>query len=78
MMLGQVADPATGQAMYHPELARHHIDSLVVLQEKTKGNLDEEEQEMVDRFINELRQIFVAMQNANFQVPPPPGEEAGS
>ena len=77
MMLGQVADPGTGQAMYHPDLARHHIDSLVVLQEKTKGNLNEEETEMIDRFIQELRQIFIAMQNANLQMPPAPGMQPG-
>ena len=75
MMLGQVADPSSGQAIYHPDLARHHIDSLAVLQEKTKGNLTEEEEEMLERFINELRQIFVAMQNANLQMPPQPGAE---
>ena len=67
MMLGQIADPASGQAIYHPDLARHHIDSLVVLQEKTKGNLDDEETEMLDQFINELRQIFVHMQSAALQ-----------
>ena len=75
MMLGQIADPASGQAMYHPDLARHHIDSLVVLQEKTEGNLNEEEKEMIDQFINELRQIFIAMKNANLQ--PPPTAEGG-
>lgn len=74
MTLGQIADPATGQAIYHPDLARHHIDSLVVLQEKTEGNLAEDEKEMLDQFISELRQIFVAMENANFQIPPAPGE----
>ncbi len=73
MMLGQIADPSSGQAMYHPELARHHIDSLVVLQEKTEGNLDDEEKTMIDQFITELRQVFVAMQNANTQLPPEPG-----
>ena len=73
MMLGQIADPSSGQAIYHPELARHHIDSLVVLQEKTEGNLNEEEKTMIDQFITELRQVFVAMQNANTQLPPEPG-----
>lgn len=68
MALGQVADPGTGQAMYHPELARHHIDTLVVLQEKTKGNLTSDEAEMLENFINQLRQLFVAMQNANLDI----------
>lgn len=76
MMLGQIADPSSGQPMYHPELARHHIDSLVVLQEKTEGNLNEEEKTMIDQFITELRQVFVAMQNAQTQLPPEPGAPA--
>lgn len=78
MTLGQIADPASGQAIYHPDLARHHIDSLVVLQEKTDGNLTEDEKEMLDQFIQELRQIFVAMENANLQMPPAPGEAPDS
>jgi len=68
MALGQVAEPTTGQAMYHPELARHHIDTLVVLQEKTTGNLEPDEVEMLENFINQLRQLFLAMQNANFDI----------
>ncbi len=71
MALGQVADPMSGQAVYHPELARHHIDTLVVLQEKTKGNLEEDETAMIENFINQLQQLFVAMANANVQAPPP-------
>lgn len=73
MALGQVADPASGQAIYHPELARHHIDTLVVLQEKTKGNLSDDEQEMLDNFVTQLRQLFVATANAQAQAPPDPG-----
>lgn len=72
MALGQVADPASGQAMYHPELARHHIDTLVVIQEKTKGNLSAEEADMIDNFITQLQQLFVATQSAVAQMPPTP------
>lgn len=74
MALGQVADPMSGKPMYHPDLARHHIDTLVVLQEKTKGNLTEDESLMIDNFISELRQVFVAMENADVTMPPPPGD----
>ena len=72
MALGQVPDPVSGKAIYSPDLARHHIDTLGVLQEKTKGNLDKDEEEMIEHFINELRQLFVAMQSANFQLGDPP------
>lgn len=73
MALGQVPDPATGKGIYHPELARHHIDTLVVLQEKTAGNLSAEEKEMLDTFVDQLRQLFLAAQTAMAQMPPEPG-----
>ena len=41
------------------ELARHHIDLLAMLQEKTKGNLTSEEQKQIDNSVNELRFRFV-------------------
>lgn len=64
MSLGQIPDPVSGQGIYHPELARHHIDTLVVLQEKTVGNLSLEEKEMLETFIVQLRQVFVQMGTA--------------
>lgn len=46
----------------HPEaqpknlaLARQTIDLIGLLQEKTKGNLDEEEQTLIDSLLYELR-----------------------
>lgn len=41
------------------ELARHHIDLLAMLQEKTKGNLTMEEQRQLDNSVTELRFRFV-------------------
>jgi len=37
------------------EVARHNIDLLAVLQEKTKGNLSLEEQRALDNTVTELR-----------------------
>jgi len=71
MALGQVPDPVTGQAMYHPELARLHIDTLVVLQEKTAGNLTPDETEMLESLLNQLRQLFLAAP-ASMEMPPSP------
>jgi len=42
-------------------LAKHHIDMLGVLQEKTKGNLNEEESQTLDQSVSELRQAFVQL-----------------
>ncbi len=41
------------------ELAKHSIDLLGVIQEKTKGNLTPEEQDMLDNSLAELRYCFV-------------------
>ena len=41
------------------ELARHNIDLLAMLQEKTKGNLTQDEQESLDSSVAELRMHFV-------------------
>ena len=41
------------------DLARHTIDLMAVLQEKTKGNLTLEEQRMLENSLTELRFRFV-------------------
>jgi hypothetical protein len=41
------------------DVARHNIDLLVMLQDKTKGNLTAEEQRALDNSITELRFRFV-------------------
>ncbi len=43
------------------ELARYNIDMLETLQEKTKGNLSEEEAGVLERTLHELRMAFVQM-----------------
>lgn len=40
-------------------LARHHIDLLAMLQEKTRGNLSLEEQRELDNSVTELRFRFI-------------------
>ena len=41
------------------DLARHNIDLLVMLQDKTKGNLSADEQRSLDNSVTELRFRFV-------------------
>lgn len=43
--LGEVSDPVTGKTDVNLELARHTIDVLSMLEEKTRGNLSREEEE---------------------------------
>ena len=59
--MGAIPDPRTGQRMQHLDLARHHIDLLGVIEEKTKGNLTEEEEKMLSQTLYELRSRYIQM-----------------
>ncbi|MCX7823314.1 MAG: DUF1844 domain-containing protein [Syntrophobacterales bacterium] len=57
--LGEVKDPLTGQISTNLQLARQIIDTLGMLEEKTKGNLDEAEEQLLKSLIYDLRIKFV-------------------
>lgn len=59
MQLGLMAFGEEEKPKPNLELARHHIDMLAVLQQKTKGNLSLEEQRHLDNTVTELRFRFV-------------------
>ncbi len=59
MYMGQMPDPQTGKAMVGLEVARLHIDILGVIEEKTKGNLTDDEAKALSGYLQELRMIFV-------------------
>lgn len=61
MHLGQIPDPNTGQAQMDRDLARHTIDTIGMLKEKTEGNLTPEEQRLVDHALTELRLAYVRL-----------------
>ncbi len=62
--LGAIPDPRTGQRYENIDLARHHIDLLAVIEEKTKGNLSEEEDKMLSSTIYELRSRYIQLSSA--------------
>jgi hypothetical protein len=45
------------------QLAKFYIDMLETIEEKTKGNLDEEEKSMLSKTLNDLRMGFVQISN---------------
>jgi hypothetical protein len=75
--LGGMQDPGTGQQIPpNLPLAKHYIDLVEVLNDKTKGNLDENEQKIMDGTLHELRMAFVQIvselqQAAGQQIPKP-------
>ncbi len=57
--LGQVENPATGEKTPDLEQAKHFIDSLKVLQEKTEGNLTQQEENHLTSLVSELQMQYV-------------------
>lgn len=61
--LGLVPDPMTGKPSVNRPIAKHFIDTLAMLQEKTKGNLSEDESAHLRDGLHQLRMAYVATQN---------------
>ena len=58
--LGLVPDPTTGEpGTKNIELARHTIDTIVLLEQKTEGNLSDDEVALFQNLLTELRMRFV-------------------
>ncbi len=69
MGLGAVRDPKSGGVVVDLDAARFAIDLLGVIDEKTKGNLTDEEAKDISQALAELRQRFVQVSEAvNAQV----------
>jgi hypothetical protein len=63
VLLGEVPNPYTNKKEEDVEAARHTIDILSMLEEKTKGNLTKEEQQLLESVLYELRMKFMAKTN---------------
>jgi hypothetical protein len=57
--LGEIADPQTGEKKKDLPLAKHAVDTIAMLKEKTAGNLTEEEQKFVENVLTDLRWRYV-------------------
>ena len=58
-MLGHIPDPSSGEASVNKPYAKHYIDTLEMLGEKTTGNLTEDESKMVSEALHALRMAYV-------------------
>lgn len=61
MSLGIAPHPETGQTSKDKPMAKFNIDLLVVMQEKTKNNLDEEEKKFLDSLVTDLQTKYLQM-----------------
>ena len=59
--LGGYQGPGGERIPPNPAAAKHQIDLLDVLEQKTKGNLSEEEKRVLDTVLYELRMQYVQM-----------------
>jgi len=60
--LGMLPNPATDKPEVHLDHAKHAIDTLQMLHEKTEGNRTEQETAELEAMLHELRMTFVAVQ----------------
>ena len=58
--LGDIADPETGKTETNLPAVQQSIEMLIMLKEKTEGNLSEEEGKLLEQLIYELQMKFVA------------------
>jgi len=59
MALGAIPNPMTEKTEENLPQAKFMIDSLEVLDKKTKGNLDKDEAELIENMLYELRLAYV-------------------
>jgi len=57
--IGNVPDPVTGQISKNLHLAQQNIAIISLLREKTKGNLSQEEESLIDNILYELRLSYI-------------------
>jgi len=57
--LGEIPDPQSKERLINRPAVKHTIDILELLSEKTKGNLIDEEQKLLDDVLYDLRLKFV-------------------
>ena len=60
--LGTLPNPMTGKTDRNLPQAKHAIDLVEVLKEKTKGNCNPQEEAMLQNLLHELRMAYVASQ----------------
>jgi hypothetical protein len=59
LFLGQIPNPKTGEGEVNLELAKMFIDQLAMIQEKTRGNLTNEEGAVLRNTLSNLQMAYV-------------------
>src|SRR5205085_4338972 len=59
LFLGQIPNPQTGKGEVNLEVAKMFIDQLAMIQEKTRGNLSNEESTVLRKTLSNLQLAYV-------------------
>jgi Domain of unknown function (DUF1844) len=76
LFLGQIPNPKTGEPEINLDLARMFIDQLEMIQEKTRGNLTNEEAMVLRNALSNLQMAFVEVSGGAQPEPARRGEGA--
>jgi uncharacterized protein DUF1844 len=76
LFLGQIPNPKTGEPEINLDLARMFIDQLEMIQEKTRGNLTNEETMVLRNALSNLQMAFVEVSGGARPEPARRGEGA--
>jgi len=76
MFLGHVPNPQSGKPEMNLEFARMFIDQIEMLQEKTRGNLSNEETQMLASVLSDLRLAFLQASKNPSHAPHQPASPA--
>ncbi len=61
MSLGVIPNPSTQEAKKDLPMAKHFIDTIEILQQKTVGNTTDDETKMFEELLHNLRMAYVQM-----------------
>lgn len=70
LALGHFQDPKKSEISCDQEQAKHLIDLLQVIEDKTRGNLTPDEQQLLENVLHELRLAFVGSSSGATPGPP--------
>jgi hypothetical protein len=76
--MGKIKNPMTDSVERHLESAKHTIDTLDMLQARTRGNLAPDEERFLTQMLQELKLNFVDEMAKGEPPQPPPAEGAAS
>lgn len=57
--LGEIPEPQSGEMLKDLACAKHTIDTLEMLKQKTKGNLEEDEEALLGHILYDLKMRYV-------------------